>query len=145
MKPHRPLELNRSLGLPHDGLLFVGEKGKLLAGFYGGNPFRRAGKTRGPRGGILLPEEKFRDFPDPPPTLARVEDHYREWTQACKSGVPTSCPVDFGCEMTELALLGTIALRTGRLLEWDAAAMRITNTPEAHRFVDPPYRQGWAL
>jgi predicted dehydrogenase len=145
MKPHRPMELDRNLGLPHDGLLFVGEKGKLLAGFYGGNPFRRAGKPRGPLGGILLPEEKFRDFPDPPPTLARVEDHYREWTQGCKRGVPTSCPVDFGCEMTEMALLGTIALRTGRLLEWDAAAMRITNTMEAQRFVNPPYRKGWAL
>lgn len=145
MKPHRPTELDRSLGMPHDGLLFVGEKGKLMAAYTGGNPFRRGGKPRGPAGGILLPEDEFRDFPDPPPTLPRVQDHYQEWTQACKSGSRTSCPVDFGCEMTEMALLGTIALRTGRVLEWDAAGMRITNTEQANALVDPPYRAGWSL
>jgi len=47
--------------------------------------------------------------------------------------------------MTEMALLGTIALRTGRVLEWDAAAMRITNTEQANALVDPPYRAGWSL
>jgi hypothetical protein len=131
--------------MPHDGLLFVGEKGKLLAGYSGGNPFRRGGRTRGPSGGMLLPEEKFRDFPDPPPTLPRVENHYRDWTQACKSGSPTSCPIEFGCEMTEMALLGALALRTGRVLEWDAQAMRVANNEQANALVNPPYRQGWSL
>jgi len=145
MKPHRPVELDHSLGMPHDGLLFVGEKGNLLAGYSGGNPFRRGGRTRGPSGGMLLPEEKFRDFPDPPPTLPRVENHYRDWTQACKSGSPTSCPIEFGCEMTEMALLGALALRTGRVLEWDAQAMRVTNNDQASAYVNPPYRQGWSL
>jgi predicted dehydrogenase len=145
MRPHRPGELDRSLGLPRDGLLFVGEKGKLLAGYYGGNPFRRDGKPRGPEGGLLLPEAKFRDFPNPAKTMPRVEDHYREWTRACKTSSRTSCPVEFGCEMTEVALLGTIALRTGRVLEWDSQAMRITNSSQAHAHVDPPYRTGWSL
>jgi predicted dehydrogenase len=145
MRPHRPAELERSTGLPRDGLLFVGEKGKLLAGFYGGNPFRRGGKARGCEGGLLLPEDKFRGFPNPPKTMPRVEDHYREWTRACKTGSRTSCPIEFGSEMTEVALLGTIALRTGRVLEWDSQAMRITNSSQAHVHVDPPYRAGWSL
>jgi len=145
MRPHRPSELDPSVGLPRDGLLFVGAKGKLLAGYYGGNPFRRDGKPRGPEGGLLLPEGEFRDFPNPPKTMPRVADHYREWTQACKTGSRTSCPVEFGCEMTEVALLGTIALRTGRVLQWDSQAMRITNSSQAHAHVDPSYRAGWSL
>jgi hypothetical protein len=92
-----------------------------------------------------LPEEKFRDVPDPPKTLRRVDDHYREWTRACKTGAATSCPIELGCEMTEMALLGALALRTGRVLEWDAQTMQVTNTEQANRFVDPPYREGWSL
>jgi predicted dehydrogenase len=145
MKPHRPLELEHGLGMPHSGLLFVGEKGKLMANYGGGNPFRRGGAPRGPRGGLLLPEEKFRDVQDPPKTLRRVEDHYGEWTRACKNGVATICPIEFACELTEMALLGTLALRTGRPLEWDARKMRVTNNEQANAYVDPPYRSGWTL
>jgi hypothetical protein len=47
--------------------------------------------------------------------------------------------------MTELALLGTLALRTGKVLDWDANAMRVTNDKDANQFVDPPYRAGWKL
>jgi hypothetical protein len=143
LRPHRPVELDHALGLPPSGLLFVGEKGKLLAGYGGGNPFG----GRGLAGGLLLPEEKFRDVAQPPKTLRRVPDHYGEWTRACKSGARTVCPIDFGCEMTEMGLLGALALRVGRgqLLEWDAQAMRITNSAAANRYIDPPYRAGWPV
>ena len=47
--------------------------------------------------------------------------------------------------MTEMALLGAPALRTRRVLEWDARAMRVTNHDDANKFVDPPYRDGWTL
>jgi hypothetical protein len=52
-----------------------------------------------------------------------------------------------GCQLTEMALLGALALRagTGRLLEWDAKTMRITNDEEANSYVNPPYRAGWSL
>ena len=94
-----------------------------------------------------MPEEAFREFQEPPRTLRRVADHYGEWTQACKTGARTVCPIEVGCEMTEMGLLGALALRVGggRLLEWDAEAMRITNDDEANAFVDPPYRAGWSL
>ncbi len=152
MKPHRPAELDHRMELPSSGLLFVGEKGKLIAGYYGGNPFaRRRGDEsvpiRGLPGGLLLPEEKFRDFQQPPKTLSRCEeeDHYLEWTQACKTGKTTICPIELGCEMTETALLGTLALRTRRVIEWDAKAMRVTNSEQANSLIDPPYRNGWSL
>ena len=143
MRPRRPMELDRALALPPSGLLFAGEKGKLIAGYGGGNPFG----ARGPSGGLLLPEETFRDFRQPPETLRRVPDHYGEWTQACKTGAQTVCPIDFGCEMTEMGILGALALRMGggRLLAWDAQAMRITNDGDANRYLDPPYRTGWSL
>jgi predicted dehydrogenase len=141
LKPHRPRELDHAVKMPASGLLFVAEKGKLMAGYSGG----RFLGNRGHAGGLLLPEDKFRDLPQPARTLRRVPDHYREWTQACKTGSRTACPLEFGCEMTEMALLGALALRTGRLLEWDAANGRITNDEEANSLIDPPYRSGWSL
>lgn len=150
MKPHRPPELDPGMEFRNSGLLFVGEKGKLIAGYYGGNPLgnRRGSDSGGPgalEGGILLPQDKFRDFQPPPKTLRRVDDHYGEWTQACKEGRETVCPVTFGCEMTELALLGSLALRTRRLLQWDTENMKITNNRQADNLIDPPYRAGWEL
>ena len=62
MRPHRPSELDRNAHLPSSGLMFVGEEGKLIAGFGGGNPFGRRG---GLAGGLLLPQKKFRDFKQP--------------------------------------------------------------------------------
>jgi hypothetical protein len=47
--------------------------------------------------------------------------------------------------MTEVALLGTLAARTARYLEWDSSTLTITNDPEANRLVNPPYREGWSL
>jgi hypothetical protein len=141
LKPHRPVELDHKVRMPKSGLLFEGERGKLLAGYSGGNFWSRRGFT----GGWLLPEEKFRDFKEPAKTLPRVEDHYGEWVRACKTGSRTVCPLDFGAEMTEMALLGSLALRTGRLLEWDAKNGRVTNDPEANELIAPPCRPGWSV
>ena len=145
MKPHRPAELDHALALMPSGVLFVGEKGKLLTGYGGGYSFGPRGTPRS--GGLLLPEGEFVDFEQPAPTLRRVEmeDHYTEWTRACKAGEKTVCPVEFGCEMTEVAQLGALALRTGRVIEWDAEAMRVTNSDAADALIDPPYRAGWSL
>jgi len=53
--------------------------------------------------------------------------------------------MDHGAGLTEMALLGTLAIRTGRMLERDAKAMKITNDAEADGYVDPPYRDGWSI
>ena len=142
MRPHRPAELDHKLDMPHSGVIFVGEKGKILSSYGGGNPF----KDRGNKGGLLLPEEKFPGYQDPPKTMRRADEHYKEWTQACKTGASTVCPVELGCEMTELGLLGALTLRTGKLLEWDSKNMRVTNQGEdVNIHVDPPYRKGWEI
>jgi hypothetical protein len=132
MQPHRPAEMNPLTPMPKEGLLFVGEKGKLLSGYYGGK-------------NMLLPENKFRDFQAPPKTLPRTIGHYKEWVEACKHGTPTNCSFDFGSRMTEIALLGKLAARAARPLAYDAANPAITNDTEANSWVKPAYRSGWAL
>ena len=126
------------------GLLFEGEKGKLLTSYSGGNPF---GNRRGIAGGLLLPEKTFKDFPQPAKTLPRCErgGHYTEWVEACKTGKKTTCPIEFGCEMTEMGLLGALSLRARRLIQWDAKAMKVTNSKHADDLVDPPYLNGWSM
>ena len=144
LKPHRPQELDLSLNLPSSGLLFVGESGKLISGYSGGNPFEENGRTL--KGGLLLPEEKFLDFEEPQETLPRTEDHYGNWLTACKTGSETDCPIVLGCEMTEMALLGALTLRTNQLLEWDAETKQVTNRgDDVNILVDPPYRKGWEI
>jgi predicted dehydrogenase len=132
LQPHRPVELDSRTPMPKSGLLFVGDHGKLLTEYSGGKE-------------LLLPEKKFRDFTPPPKTLPRTTGHYREWIDACKTGKPTSCNFDFGSRMVKIAQLGAMAARASRLLEWDAAAERVTNDAEANSWVNPPYRKGWSL
>ena len=132
LRPPRPLELDPRVPLPSSGLLFVGSKGKLMAGYSGG-------KNR------LLPEKQYRDFTPPPKTLPRSTGHYREWIQAAKGGPAANCNFALGGQLTEVALVGTLAARTARYLEWDSAKLRITNDAEANALVNPPYREGWTL
>ena len=131
LKPPRPPEMAPDRELGDDGILFIGEKGVLLSGF-----------TGGPK---LLPESRNRDFAPPPPTLPRSSGHYQEWIASCKGGPPANCNFDFGSLLTEVALLGTIAQRTGRFLAWDSENLRFLNDAEANRHIDEPRRAGWAL
>jgi hypothetical protein len=154
IKPPRPAELDHGTAMPREGVLFVGGQGRLMSSYYGGNPFAPFGRLpsggtamRGLPGGLLLPESKFKDFAQPPKTLPRCEraDHYTDWTRSCKAGVPTALPIEFACQLTEVALLGTLALRTGKTLEWDTSAMRVTNENAVNQYVTPAYRAGWKL
>ncbi len=104
----------------------------MLTGYYGGDI-------------KLLPEKQFAGFQPPPKTLPRTIGHYREWIEAVKGGKPANCNWDFAGRMVEVALLGTLAARTARLLEWDTKTLAITNDSEANRLVNPPCRSGWRL
>jgi Oxidoreductase family, NAD-binding Rossmann fold/Oxidoreductase family, C-terminal alpha/beta domain len=132
MRPHRPIEMDSRTPMPKEGLLFIGEKGKLLSGYYGGK-------------NLLLPENKFRGFEPPPKALTRTIGHYREWVEAFKKGTPTHCNFDIGSRMTEIALLGKLATRCARPLEFDAKTPAISNDPEANSWISPAYRSGWEL
>ena len=113
-----------------NGVLFVGEKGMLLADY---------GKY------TLLPEKPFAGFTPPKPFIEKSRGHYAEWIHACKTGAPTLCNFDYAGWLTESNHLGNVAYRAGKRLEWDAEKMRATNCPEADQFLRREYRKGWKL
>jgi len=97
---------------------------------------------------LLLPEEKFRDYKPPEPTLPRApgQSHHQEWIRACKGGPPTFCGFEgFAAVLTEIMLVGNLALRTGKKIEWNAAKMEANQCPEAEPFVKRRYRKGWEI
>jgi hypothetical protein len=119
-------------GIPNwgDGILFVGEKGMLLADY---SRF------------VLLPEEKFKDVKLPEKTLPRPTSHHAEWLEACKAGKKASCDFEYSGLLTEANHLGNVAYRAGKKLEWDTVKMKATNAPEADPYIKRSYRKGWEL
>ena len=112
------------------GQLFVGDKGQLLS-----NYSQRC----------LLPVEKFSDFKPPEPFIKPSIGHHAEWLWAIRDGGETTCNFAYSGALTEAVLLGTVAYRAGKEIEWDAANLRVTNAPEAQQFVHTEYRRGWTL
>ena len=129
LQPPRPVELG-SQSLPEEGALYLGDEGKLLYSW----------------GGIkLLPESREAKAKDIPKTLPRRPGTWREWFEACTGGEPAGCHFDWAVPLTELVLLGNIAIRTGKPLAWDSARMTFTNHAPANQFVQEPYHNGWSL
>ena len=112
------------------GVLFIGDKGMLLSDY---------GKH------LLLPEATFKDFTRPPQSIPKSLGHHAEWIHACKTGAPTTCHFGYAGLLTEANHLGNVAFRTGKKIEWDSEQMRVTNTPDADRFLRRSYRAGWQL
>lgn len=117
-----------------NGTLLVGEKGYITCDTYSGNP-------------RLLPSARFKDFKNPPQILPRIpnQDHYQDWIRACKGGVPACSNFDYAGPFTEVVLLGNLALRSGHTIEWDGPDMKVTNYPEAEKYVKNRYRKGWRI
>ncbi|MBK9137346.1 MAG: Gfo/Idh/MocA family oxidoreductase [Verrucomicrobia bacterium] len=112
------------------GVLFVGEKGDLLADY-----------TRHQ----LLPEKDFVDFKPPAPFIPDSIGHHKEWLAAIRTGGRTTCNFDYSGALTEAALLGNVAYRVGRRIEWDADRLIARNEPAANKFIQHEYRAGWSL
>ena len=112
-----------------DGVLFVGEKGMLLAD-YGNHK--------------LLPEKDFAGFQPPKPSIKNSIGHHKEWVEACKIGGPTTCNFDYAGALTETVLLGNVSYRLGKGFSWDAKNLSASQ-PEAERFIQHHYRKGWTL
>jgi predicted dehydrogenase len=128
LKPPRPdeLEADRSFG-EGDWLLIVGDKGKMLDH-------------------RIIPDAKAREIGRPPRVLPRSPGHYQEWIQACKGGPPAGSNfVDHAAHLTEVVMLGNIAIRSKQKLLWDGQNLRFTNSDEANKLIHPPYRSGWTL
>ncbi len=87
-----------------------------------------------------------------PQSIPRSNAHYKEWIQACKGGKPAGANFDWAGPLAESVLLGNVALRvqlreelTVHKLQWDSAALKITNLEDANKFVRRDYRAGWSL
>jgi len=139
--PPRPeeLEQDRQMGNDSGGIIFIGDKGKIMTHHAG----------RSPR---ITPESKMKEYKQPPKTIPRSIGHFEEWLEACKGGKPAVANFDFAGPVAEVVLLGNIALRPElkkklaiNRLYWDGVNMKVTNLPEANEFVHYQYRQGWSL
>ena len=117
------------------GLVLVGEKGS----FYTRNDY---GAEH-----ILLPRDKFKDIKKPEQKLPRSPGHFTEWVEAIKAGDPTKALSNFNyaAQLTETVLLGVVALKAGKTIEWDAAGMRAKNCSYADEFIRRDYRKGYSI
>lgn len=112
-----------------EGILYLGDKGCILAGFNGQNP-------------RVYPENP-KYVPPPRERTAGPDNAITTWLAACK-GAPSG-PADFATQspVTESFLLGCLAQRMPNVrLVWDSANLRVTSSEAANRFIDPPYRSG---
>jgi hypothetical protein len=139
-KPPRPPEMEGNL--EDNGSLFIGDKGKLFRGSHSARP-------------RLLPESRMVDYKRPPKTIPRApanvrhledwSEHHQDWIRACKGGPPPCSNFDISGPFTEWVLLGNLATRLGKKLQWDSKKLRVTNAPEAAELIRGPYRKDWEV
>ena len=134
LKPKFPPELELGRNLPGTGNLYLGTKGAMLvSGDYSDSP-------------RIIPESKMKEIGKPPQLLERSPGQIQEWLLACIGEKPADYARSnfaYAGPFTESILLGNIALRVGRRLEWNGAEMKFTNVPEANQYVTKEYRAGW--
>jgi len=139
LKPPRPEELEdnrpfKGVGEEDDeGLLFVGDRGKILCGFNGAHP-------------MLIPQARMDSYQQPLKTLPRSPGNEREWLDACKgSTVKPGGNFEFEGMVTETLLLGNVAARSGQKFTWDRTSLRANNSDFAQKQIRPDRRSGWEL
>ena len=133
MRPPTPPELlEANKELPREGIMFVGDKGKILAGFNIQDPQIISGSSMQPA-----------PAPQKPSHEEREQAALSLFADACRSG--KQYPGNFGEAeyITEAINLYALSLRTGRMLKYDSASVKITNYPEANAWLDRSYRKGW--
>lgn len=130
----RPAELEPDQKGVETGAVVLGSQGAIVYGSHG------AGGVR------LIPQTRMDDYKRPAKTLPRVQNHHHDWLEAIRSGTKAGSDFSYGGPLTELAMLGVIAIKfPGTKLEWDSAKMEFRNSTEANAWVNPPYRAGWTL
>jgi len=132
IKPPRVDEFDEDgLNYAPEGILFIGDYGKILSGFQG----------EGPR---LLPRNRFKSLPKPPETIERSKGHFEDWIATCRGEKKARSSFEVTAPITEALNLGIVAMRTGKKLNWDAANMK-TGVDEADKLLKPEYRSGWEV
>ena len=71
--------------------------------------------------------------------------HEQDWVRACKTGEAAGADFSYSGPLTEICCLGNVAKRVDTRIDWDAENMKVTNLPDANRYVRAEYRQGWEL
>jgi predicted dehydrogenase len=133
LRPPRPACLEPERDLPREGgSLIVGDRGAMLSGIWSGSP-------------RIIPEDRMREYRPPAPTIPRSRGHHRDWIEACKGGPAPGANFDYAARLTEIVLLGTVALRTGRTLYWDGPSMKASGVREAEPLVHGHFRKGWEI
>jgi predicted dehydrogenase len=130
----RPPELESDEKDVDTGAVVMGDKGTIIYGSHGARPVR------------LIPQAKMDAYQKPSKTIPRVKDHHWDWLDAIKTGRKAGSDFSYGGPLTEIALLGVIAIKLpGTKLEWDGRKARFTNCTAANEFINPAYRAGWKL
>jgi predicted dehydrogenase len=134
--------------VPISGCLLIGDKGQIFSpDDYGARFFIKLKDEK-----TLRPGDQHEAVKSVPQSIPRNEfqgdtdkRHHLEWLEACKTGKPTFSNFDNAAYLTEIILLGCVAMRVGRKLEWDGPNMRAKNAPEAAQYVRREYRSGWSI
>ncbi len=136
LMPQRPEQLPAEVELKREGgVIYVGDRGILMHETYGRNP-------------VLYPEGLQEVAAEVAQAYTRVEEsHEMNWAMACKGETTATSPFDYAARLTEVMLLGIVALRAGqgRRIEYDGANMRITNDEAANQYLTREYRSGWSM
>ena len=148
-KPPQPKGFPNVRGLGSGGSIFIGDKHTMTFGAI------TAGTLPGQAGPRTIPEfEKITPVTRPAERLRPVQDRYgwqtgsrhvQEWLTACIAGKQPCSSFDQAGPLTEMVLLGNVALRAGKTIQWDRQKMKVTNAPEANSFIRRQYRRGWTL
>jgi len=138
LMPPIPVGFEKGRNLPESGAFIIGDKGAIMHGSHGADGVR------------IIPEAKMKEYIRPAKTIPRVpEGHEGDWIRACKEGKdgrPASSNFNYGGALTEMVLLGVVAIRAkNQNLEWDAKNLRFTNNEEANELLHIQYRDGWKL
>ncbi len=132
--PPKPADLADEIDLSDNGILFIGDQGTMFCGGWSGAP-------------RLFPASRREAFQLPPKTIPRSIGHRAEWIQACKDRKPDEAKAGFAYSgpFTEALLVGNLAARLQKRIEWDSANLRARNAPEAEALVRKQYRTGFGI
>ena len=133
-KPPRPADLEPDDKLQNIGAVVLGDKGTIMYGSHGATSAR------------IIPDTRMADYKKPPKTLWRTKAHHEEWLNAIRTGKQPGGNFDYGGPLSELAMLGIIAMRHPDIkLEWNSEKMMFNNCTAANAMITPSYRKGWKL
>lgn len=139
MRPRVPQELaEEDKDLPIEGVMFIGDEGKIVAGFTGQNP-QIYPKSRTEALGIPPAAPRGAGRPTDQPPRREL------WLEAIKGGPPSPAAFPNASAISDCINLATVALRSGKKIVFDSDNMKIANAPEANKYLFREYRKGWEL